>query len=100
MQNFRTPAFMCPNCWAQLDGATEIGGRGPGGPSKGDFSICLHCASILRFEEGASLRLAEDGDFENAPLPFVEAIAEMQRMAKMQLSLAGKSDQAKPKLLN
>lgn len=99
MQNFKMPPFMCPNCGTKLDGATDIGMSG-GRPGKGDFSICLSCATILRFEEGSSLRLAEDSDFDGAPFQFVEALAEMQRMAKMNLAVAGKGDQAKPRLLN
>lgn len=40
----------CPVCNALLNMATSVTGNVA--PEPGDFSVCVFCAAILRFEEG------------------------------------------------
>jgi hypothetical protein len=41
------PPSRCPFCDALLDGASSLGGWHP---EPGDLSVCIICASILRFD--------------------------------------------------
>lgn len=64
MTSHRIPGGRCPECGYQLDGAsTLLGDARPPGP--GDFSVCIECMAVLRFDEMLQLRttsLAERGD--------------------------------------
>lgn len=44
----------CPNCNVILDKATGLEEKDI--PSKGDYSICLHCGEILIFDDNLSVR--------------------------------------------
>lgn len=61
----RVPAKCCPWCGALLDCATPLQ---PGSaPKPGDFTLCIYCATALRFTDDLSVRrlLPEDStDFE------------------------------------
>jgi len=39
---------VCPSCSARIDMSTPLGG-GEERPGPGDFTICLYCAALLRF---------------------------------------------------
>lgn len=53
--DFRVPDCPCPGCGEFLGGA-----MGPQQPKPGDYSVCAHCALILRFKEDLTLRAATD----------------------------------------
>ncbi len=55
----------------------------------GAFSVCQHCASILRFQRDLSFRLAEESDFDGAPEGFLEAMAEIVSSIKTSLKERG-----------
>lgn len=57
-QTTETRLSFCPVCRHALDHAT-----GPTTPKVGDFSVCIECASILRFTDGMALRTATVDDF-------------------------------------
>jgi hypothetical protein len=40
----------CPRCGYKMDAATHIG-KGRARPKPGDFSLCLQCGQILRFDQ-------------------------------------------------
>lgn len=46
----RTPKNMCPHCGSLVDAAT-----GDRTPEAGDFTICLYCAGINRFNDNLLL---------------------------------------------
>lgn len=43
-------ATTCPNCGRKLDAATSTR-LGRQRPKPGDFSLCIGCAAVLRFDE-------------------------------------------------
>lgn len=53
-----TEGTTCPVCEAKLNRAGTEDGRA-GGPKPGDNSVCMYCASLLRFEPGLTLRRLE-----------------------------------------
>lgn len=55
----------CPICGKELDSATSAHGNDR--PSPGDISICIYCATILRFDE--NLKLGEFPQEELIALP-------------------------------
>ncbi len=62
MKHHPTAEMQCPVCTAKLDTATSTRPGDMRGPAPGDFTVCIRCASVLRFaEEGA---LAHVPDFE------------------------------------
>ena len=59
-----TPASKCPACGHPLTRATGIDG-GEQAPDPGDYSVCLYCGQLLRFDEDLAVRpatLDEAGD--------------------------------------
>lgn len=52
--DFDMPVSVCPECGYKLERATETlrDGRRPG---PGDFSVCMMCAAVLRFDEQLKL---------------------------------------------
>jgi hypothetical protein len=46
------PAF-CPFCFKVLDAATSFGAEVV--PQVGDFTVCIQCCNVLRFEDDMSL---------------------------------------------
>lgn len=50
MDTLYTTPQLCPSCGYTLDGHTNTSGSG--GPGPGDFTICLACAAIMRYDEG------------------------------------------------
>jgi len=50
MNTLRTTPQLCPTCGYTLDAHTNTTGRG--GPGPGDFTICISCSGILRYNEG------------------------------------------------
>jgi len=53
------PASACPYCDYKMDCAT---GENPD-PKPGDISVCINCASPLRFNDDLTLRKLEPGEF-------------------------------------
>jgi hypothetical protein len=47
------PLQLCPVCFWQLDGITNMTGREE--PGVGDFTVCIGCRSVLRFDLGMKL---------------------------------------------
>lgn len=45
---------LCPFCAAELDGVSNL--EGPQRPHPGDFTICVYCCGVLRFDH--DMRLA------------------------------------------
>lgn len=60
---FRTAENKCPACDTKLSAATcptDPTHR----PKPGDFTICIYCATTARFDENLSLRIPEEGEFD------------------------------------
>jgi len=53
----------CPSCKHELDAATSADDS-PRELKKGDFSLCMYCGEILRFEENLKLKVANQDDME------------------------------------
>lgn len=45
---FLTPLQLCPNCSTKLDAATNV--EGEDAPKPGDFTVCIRCRMVLRFD--------------------------------------------------
>jgi len=58
---------LCPNCGEVLDSACEVKVEGNARPSSGDFTICIYCATSLRFTEDLTLRLLTPDDKPDIP---------------------------------
>jgi hypothetical protein len=54
----------CPQCGHRLDGITPAAlNRLPAPfPDEGDFSVCMYCGSVLRFESNGKLHKATPDD--------------------------------------
>lgn len=59
------PKSLCPGCGDAPDMATST--TEPAAPEPGDFSICLNCGTILRFDTELRVQRATDADFRQAP---------------------------------
>lgn len=46
----RLKGLTCPKCGMEREGATGL--REKAVPSPGDFSVCIGCAELLRFQAG------------------------------------------------
>jgi hypothetical protein len=50
----RVPKRFCPQCRAKLDAVTDP--REGKRPKPGDFSVCIHCACLMIFNDDLTLR--------------------------------------------
>lgn len=86
----RLPPALCPHCGAFADAATHaLGGSGPDDPAPrpGDFSICITCATILRFGPDLHPRIpaAIELDIAEAEIPGTRAT--LERMAALVVAI-------------
>jgi hypothetical protein len=49
MTSYRLKETRCPWCEYRIDGATDLADER--GPEPGDLSICIACASLLKFDQ-------------------------------------------------
>lgn len=56
----RTKVIECPACLEQMDGASAINSDEPKHPKPGDFSVCIYCGAILRYDEVGVRSCAEE----------------------------------------
>lgn len=62
------PEIYCPYCGALLDGAMGVGhGQAP---SPDDFTVCLYCAGVCRYESDLSLVRVEIETIDDPALRF------------------------------
>lgn len=54
METTRTPETQCPSCQCSIDAATAL--TEDVTPSPGDFTVCIQCAAILRFDRELHLK--------------------------------------------
>lgn len=47
----KTKLIECPSCFEQMDGATSINSDQTRYPRPGDFSICVYCGALLRYDD-------------------------------------------------
>lgn len=51
--SFQTALSLCLECGHKLDGATPV--EGDEGPEDGDFSVCIRCGNIARYNAYGTL---------------------------------------------
>lgn len=61
MPCYHTLPNQCPVCLHEHDAATSVGPN-DGAPAPGDFTVCIECASILRWTDGMRLRVFSELD--------------------------------------
>lgn len=49
----RTAPSFCPFCFKLLTGSSNL--QGPEPPRPGDFTVCIDCCNVLRFDENMQL---------------------------------------------
>ncbi len=59
---FTVPTTNCPKCDMAMPAATAVDCERAVAPTVGDFSVCSHCATVLVYAEGLTLRAATDDD--------------------------------------
>jgi hypothetical protein len=63
MVDIQVPESVCPFCFILLDTVNNTDGGTA--PDPGDFTVCLGCASVMRFDENLQLVAAK---FEDIPI--------------------------------
>ena len=63
-EKFIASNAICPNCQHLLDAATNTENKANHIPQDGDISICLYCATLLRFNADFSLSRLDPGFVE------------------------------------
>ena len=58
--DYRTPRQFCPRCEKLLDAAT---GKNKG-PAEGDFTMCVYCGHVMKFDKFLRLTEVTDEEFE------------------------------------
>jgi len=79
----RVPPSSCPYCKEVMDGASTMMG---GVPKPGDISVCIHCASLLQFDQDIRLVIVTHDEWEaiKAEDPVFAKLTELhQRSVKM-----------------
>lgn len=78
----RLPVTVCPVCEYRADAASDVAG-GDDGPTPGDFSICINCASVLTYDERLQLAIAGAQELRDAPDELWAAQAAVRHFAKV-----------------
>jgi hypothetical protein len=68
----------CPYCDGSLDAASHM--REQAKPKKGDFSVCIYCAQLLRFDELLAPRKLLAGEAETVFLAQPKLAEEIRRL--------------------
>lgn len=84
-------AHACPKCNAKLDGVTEMG-EGDGLPNPGDVSVCLYCATILRFDDALVPKEITADDMDDMDNETVILLHRMQNVVYARLAGAQGGD--------
>jgi hypothetical protein len=74
-----TPPARCPRCLEQLDAAGPHDPRWKAPPRPGDFTVCLYCASVLRYTETMGLVRLTPADIARLPGAEREDVLNAQR---------------------
>jgi hypothetical protein len=68
--------FPCPDCGHYLDAATgEEGAK----PKTGDFSICINCATVMRFTTPPEMEKVTEAELNALPAEDAAGIAEARK---------------------
>lgn len=59
IESFKLNSNKCPICGEVLDAATGIQGKKVA-PKEDDFTMCIYCGTLLRFNSDLSYRAAAD----------------------------------------
>lgn len=79
------PPSLCPQCGDKLDMATST--TEAARPEPGDFSICLHCGTILRFDADLRCQRASAADFDQAPKVILALINKLKFIREKVVSI-------------
>jgi len=79
----RVPARKCPQCRALLDAVTDP--REGKHPKPGDFSVCIHCACLMVFNDDLTLR---ESTLKEQMLAFAEQPELQDRLRLFQAAVA------------
>lgn len=78
----------CPHCEEMLDGATVAYGKQNVLPNPGDFSICIYCGNMIRFNEELEMEKLSPEYLETikkkAPITYVKLVM-ASKMAKEEI---------------
>jgi hypothetical protein len=77
MRTTHVPPSTCPSCGALLDAASARDAR----PSPGDYSICVKCLAVARFDAG--LRLVALPARHRVPWHVVDAVELLRRLRRV-----------------
>ena len=67
------PPCLCPQCGAMLDRVTDPIGNDKARPD--DFTVCLDCTAVLRFNPDMSVRLTNQEDLQKLPPEVLKKLA-------------------------
>ncbi len=73
------PPDECPVCHGYLDAAGPIT-NAKVQPKPGDYSLCINCGALLRFDPGMRLQVVPDDDLLELPKGDVERLRRVQEM--------------------
>jgi hypothetical protein len=77
----RIKLSFCPECGFPCDGCSHADGKDIL-PEEGDFSICISCATPLRFNADLSVRKMVPDDWLEAPKGFFEHLEIVKSIAR------------------
>lgn len=78
----------CPDCLRRIEAASAADGTNRV-PSPGDFSICVHCGAILRYEDDMQLRRVDDDDEKDMPPEAWDKMREASQIFKQEARRVG-----------
>lgn len=84
----------CPECSAVLDSATAADGSAQQ-PKPGDCTVCMYCATMLRFTRDLSVERLTDAEMRKFPPADREKLLKVQQVA-WRLTLERKGALGKP----
>jgi hypothetical protein len=74
----RMPAARCPHCSHLIDAATPHDGA-KHAPAVGDWSVCINCGGLLRFNTELRMVAGLAGELAREPAEMRALIARMQQ---------------------
>jgi len=73
----------CPTCGGKLDAVAIVGEEATVLPETGDWTVCLSCGTVLRFNKDLSLRLATKRECKRQPPEVTEAVEKVAILNKL-----------------
>ncbi len=88
--DFKMPRSSCPHCGFVANAATDLQGGSQPFPKPEDFTICVECSALLKFDQDMRLVMTTDGDLAELSAAQKKIIASFRENLRIVRAVTGR----------